>query len=241
MGRKFIIAVWLVVNFFVVFSLALHESGYTLKGYLPAYGKNALEYAPVIYAPPGDTPKKVLYEMGTGGGITYYYIWSTEETGKLLIDRLYDYIRKLFYGSETDIEPITIYPENRTVIFESYNHRKVVATFDDYNCYTGNKTIRNCVVNGTHVKVYVVTWNHAFSLYPKTGTIPVNVTPEPMSPWEYTHYAIFKRANESIKEAALRATLIAIVVTATINIMGYYIFVKRRAGKKLKEKLRKES
>ena len=234
MGRNAIIVVWLVVNFLVVFSLALYGSGYTLKGYFPAYGKNAQEYVPILYALPEDTPKKVLYEMGTGGGIAYYYIWPTEETGKPLIDRLYDYVRRLFYGSEVDIEPITVYPENRTITFETYEHRKVVASFD-------GETVTDCVVNGTHVKVYVVTWNHAFSLYPREGTVPIHVTPEPMSPWEYMHYSIFRRANESIKEAAIRAFIVAIGITVLVNIGGYYLLIRRGLGKRIMEKLRRES
>jgi hypothetical protein len=241
MGRKLMIALWLVVNFFVVFSLSLYESGYTLKGYFPAYGKDAIDYAPVLYAPPNDFPKEVLYSMGRGGGISYYYIWPTEGMGKPLIDRLYDYIRKLFYGSEADIEPVEVFPANRTITFESYGHGRVVATFDEHNCYVGNETIPDCVVNGTNVKVYVVTWNHAFSLYPQEGTVPVNLTPEPMSPWEYAHYAIFRRANESIKEAALRAVLIALVVTALLNVTGYYLLVRRKGWEKIKRKLKRES
>lgn len=241
MGRRALIAAWLVVNFFIVFSLALYESGYTIKGYFPAYGKSAREYAPVVYTPPRDAPQKALYDLGKGGGIVYYYIWPTESMGKPLIDRLYDYIRKLFYGSEADIEPITVYPENRTVTFESYGHEKIVATFDEHDCHIENETIRNCVLNGTHVKVYVVTWNHAFSLHPLNGTAPAEIELEPMSPWEYAHYAIFRRANESIKEAALRAALVAVVLTVAINVSGYYLLTRRGGWAGIRKRLRKGS
>ena len=241
MRKRVVLAAWLVLSFLVLFSLALYESGYTIKGYIPAYGKDAREYAPVLYAPPGDAPQKALYDLGRGGGIAYYYIWPTENMGRPLIDRIYDYIRKLFYGSEADIESVTVYPKNRTITFESYGHERVVATFDEHNCYTKNEVIRGCVVDGTHVKVYVVTWNHAFSLFPTNDTVPARVELEPMSPFEYAHYTIFRRTNESIKDAALQAFLIATVVTVLLNVTGYYLLVRRKGWEKLKEKLRKGS
>lgn len=241
MRRRAVLEVWLVLNFFVLFSLSLYESGYTIRGYLPAYGEDAREYAPLLYVPKGDTPQKALYDLEKGGGIVYYYIWPTESMGRPLIDRLYDYVRKLFYGSEIDIEPVTVYPENRTITFESYGHGKVVATFNEHTCHVGNETIKGCVVNGTHVRIYVVTWNHAFSLFPAKDTAPAKVELEPMSPFEYAHYTIFRRANESIRDAALRAVLMATAITALLNVTGYYLLVRRKWWEKLKEKLRKGS
>jgi len=242
MRRKLLLAVWMLANVVVVFSLSLYQSGYTLKGYVPAYGKDALKYSPVLYAKPDDKPVRVLYELDRHGGISYYYVWPTESTGKPLVDRLYDYIRRLFYGSSADVEPVTVYPRNRTITFESYSHRRVWAKFVDGDCYVvGGEVVENCTVNGTHVKVYVVTWNHAFSLVPQSGLVRVNLTPEPMTPWEYAHYAIFRRANESIREAAIRSLILAVIVTALLNATGYYLLVRRKGWEKIKRKLKRGS
>ncbi len=240
-GRKTLVVLWITGNLFLFFSIALYEGGYTIRGYFPAYGENATTYAPILYAPLNDEPERVLYLLGRGGGVSYYYVWPTERIGEPLVDRLYDYIRRLFYGSEADIESITVYPENRTIAFETYGHRKVVASFDERNCYIDGETITGCVVNGTHVKVYVVTWNHVFSLHPKEGTVPINVTPEPMSPWEYMHYSIFRRTNESIKDAIIRAFAVATGVTSLLNVGGYYLLARRGLGKRIMKKLRRTS
>ncbi|WP_457741937.1 hypothetical protein [Thermococcus sp.] len=242
MKRKLLLILWVLANIFVIFSLSLYQSGYTLKGYVPAYGKDALKYAPVLYANPDDRPVKVLYELDRHGGISYYYVWPTESTGKPLIDRFYDYVRRLFYGSSADVEPVTVYPKNQTITFESYSHRRVWAKFVDGTCYVvGGEAIENCTVNGTHVKVYVVTWNHLFSLLPQSGLVRVNLTPEPMSPWEYAHYSIFRRANESIREAAIRSLFLAVVVTAVLNLAGYYLLIKRELWRKIRNELKRES
>ncbi|WP_456453478.1 hypothetical protein [Thermococcus sp.] len=236
--KKALFAGWILLDFLMIVSISLYETGYTLEGYLPAHGEKALRYSPIIYALPSDRPELVLYTFERSGGVTYYVLWKGENSGKPVVDQLYDYVRRLFYGSAEDIESVTVYPLNRTVTFETYNHERVWATFGVLMCSYDDSVINDCVENRTHVKIYTATWNHAFSLNPQKNTIRVNLTMKPMSPTEYIHYAIFRRMNESIKDAIYRALAVAAVLTALINLAGYYVLVKRGIAERIRLRLK---
>jgi len=211
--------------------VALYQSGYSLQGFLPAYGEKAERFLPVLYAFPNDPPSKVLYSFTRDGGVEYYYIWRGEKSGTPLIDQLYNYVRMLFYGSAADVESVTVNPLNRTLVFETLGHQKIVAKFTTKDCSYDNVKVPNCVVNKTHVKVYVLTWNHLFSLLPVEDTVPQKIKAEPMTPAQYIQYAIVRRMNESIKQAVAIAIGKAILITVVINLFAYWIFlrVKRKS------------
>ncbi len=225
--RKLLFAGWLVFNFLIILSIVLYETGYTIEGYLPAHGEKALRYSPVIYTSPHDKPERVLYTFERGGGVTYYVVWRGENPGKPVIDKLYEYIRWLFYGSGVDIESITVYPLNRTVTFETYSHERVWARFDGLSCSYDGVVVSGCVENWTHVRIYAATWNHEFSLIPQKGTVRADVRIKPMSPAEYARYAIFRRMNESIRDAVYRALVIAAALTLLVNMTAYYMLFMR--------------
>ncbi len=236
--KKLLFVIWIILNFMMILGISLYETGYTLEGYLPAHGEKALRYSPIIYTFPKDKPELMLYTFERSGGVTYYVLWKGENSGKPIIDQLYKYIRLLFYGSAEDIEPITVYPKNRTITFETYDHKRIWATFGVLTCSYGNIVIDNCVENRTHVRIYTATWNHAFSLLPQKSTIKVNLAMKPMSPSEYIRYAIFRRMNESIKDAVYRALIMATTLTILINLIGYYILFRQGIAEKIKSKIR---
>ncbi|NJE09129.1 hypothetical protein E3E31_11455 [Thermococcus sp. M39] len=226
--KKILFALWIVFNFLLIFSIILYETGYTLEGYLPAHGEKALKYAPILYSQPNDKPQLILYSFDRSGGVWYYVIWEREKAGIPIIDQFYDYIRRLFYGSAIDVEGIVVYPKNRTITFETYGHERIRAKFDSSNCYYDRVTIINCVENETHVKVYVATWNHLFTLIPQNGTVKANVKMKPMSPTDYIRYSIFRRMNEGIKEAVIKDLAIASIVTVLLNTLIYRFVVRRK-------------
>jgi|GEM_PF-5136812 len=239
--RKLLAGLGIAAVFFVTFSLALYESGYTLTGYFPSKSLNAKRYAPVIYTPPGDEPEEILYMYNkTTHAITYYVVWGGEYTGRGVVDRLYEYVRSLFYGSGADVEPVVIYPLNRTVSFETSGHTKVWATFSGAVCKYDDTYVPNCTVNGTHVKVYVLTWNHLFTLEPRNGTRPASVNVKPMSPTDYMRYSVGRR-GESITEGVIRAMILAAVSTVLIVFTSWYLLIRKKGWEKLKEKLRRGS
>jgi len=237
--RCLLVTLGVLAFFSAVFSVVLYEQGYTVEGYLPYKTRLAEEYEPVLYVPPGDAPIAAFYMFNSSGSITYYFVWNGENTGKTLVDRAYSYMRSLFYGSSADVESITVVPDNRTVLFETTGHRAVVATFNGTTCMYNGAVIEDCTVNGTHVKVYVVTWNHLFSLEPVPGTVVADVKIHHMSPWDYVHYGIGRR-NESIAAAARWAAFVSAVVTASF-FLGVMYLRRRGVFERLKEKLRRWS
>ncbi len=240
-SRRLLAGLGVVVVFFVTFSLALYESGYTLVGYFPSKSMDAKRYAPLIYTPPGDEPELVLYMYNkTTGSITYYFIWSGEYTGRGILDRLYEYVRSLFYGSSADVEPINVYPSNRSISFETSGHKRVWATFSGTVCNYDDVYVPHCTVNGTHVKVYVLTWNHLFTLEPQSSTYPVLIKVKPMSPTDYIRYSVGRR-GESIREGVLKALIAATLSTILVAVGSWYYLGKRKGLEKLRKKLRKES
>ncbi|WP_457741857.1 hypothetical protein [Thermococcus sp.] len=244
MGRKtgkLLVGLGVAAVFFVTFSLALYESGYTLTGYFPSKSLNAKRYAPVLYTPPGDEPEEILYMYNkTTHAITYYVIWGGEYTGKSIIDRLYEYVRSLFYGSGADVEPITVYSLNRTISFETSGHKKVWATFSGTICKYDDTYIPNCTVNRTHVRVYVLTWNHLFTLEPRSGTQPVSIDVKPMSPADYIRYSVGRR-GESIREGVMMAILTATILTILIGVGSWYFLGKKKGWEKIRRKFKRGS
>ncbi|WP_457741355.1 hypothetical protein [Thermococcus sp.] len=239
--RKLLVGLGIAAVFFVTFSLALYESGYTLTGYFPSKSLNAKRYAPILYTPQDDKPEEILYMYNkTTHAITYYVIWGGEYTGRSVIDRLYEYIRSLFYGSGADVEPITVYSLNRTISFETSGHTEVWATFSGTVCKYDDTYIPNCTVNGTHVRVYVLTWNHLFTLEPQSGTHPVSIEVKPMSPTDYIRYSVGRR-GESIAEGVVRAILIALLSTVLIVVASGYFLGKKKGWEKIRKKFKKGS
>ncbi|NJE09630.1 hypothetical protein [Thermococcus sp. MAR1] len=236
MVSKKLIAAWFVLNFFIFWSVGLYTSGYSLEGYLPRETEEARTYGPIVYTLPDDPPDELLYMSDGSGNIYYYIVWKDEYFGNWLIDRLYRFFRALVYGGATeDIEVVKVFPHNRTVYFQTYEHTDVWAVVNpDGSCvwFERDLTVPDCAENGTHVKVYSVTWNHMLSIIPAEGTERVTLPMRHMTPGDYVILGMFRRTQHTIAGVAVSSLLIALIVTAAFNIV---LYVSWRKGYLTKE------
>ena len=230
------IAAWFVLNFFIFWSVGLYTSGYSLEGYLPWESKDAPTYSPIVYALSNDTPDGMLYMVDREGNVYYYIVWEDEYFDNWLIDRLYRFFRALVYGGATqDIEVVKVFPENRTVYFQTYGHRDVWATVNpDGTCLWPEEDVKvpDCAENGTHVKVYSVTWNHMLSIIPQNGTVRTTLPLKRMSPTDYVILGMFRRTQMTIAGVAVNSIVIALLVTLAFNV---FLYVAWRLGYLTKE------
>jgi len=238
------LTLWLVLNFIIFWFVGLASSGYSMEGYLPAESKKVDQYMPVVYAKPDDMPRGMLYMVDYDGTIHYYIVWEDEYFSNSFIDRLYRFFRGLVYGGATqDIEVVKVNPDAGTFYFQTHGHTDVHGKIlPGGKCIwlEENLTVPNCAENGTHLKVYVVTWNHMLSLLPENGTVQANLTIRHMTPEDYVSMGMFRRTQHSMAGIAFSSLAIAIVVTIAFNGVFYAAWRKGYLTKEGQRKVRRE-
>ncbi|NJE30535.1 hypothetical protein E3E38_05655 [Thermococcus sp. 18S1] len=238
------ISTWLILNFFIFWSVGLYTSGYSLEGYLPWESEEAENYGPIVYTPPNDLPDGILYMVDWDGSIYYYIVWEDEYFDNWLIDRLYRFFRALVYGGATqDIEVVKVFPDNRTVYFQTYEHTDVwaiVAPNESCTWLEKDLIVPDCAENGTHVKVYSVTWNHMLSLIPQEGTVRVILPMRRMTPADYVILGMFRRTQHTIAGVAINSLFLALVATVVFNSVMYVAWRKGYLTKEGQRKIRNE-
>jgi hypothetical protein len=245
MVSKKLVTVWLVLNFLIFWFVGLASSGYSLEGYLPGQSEKVDQYIPLVYTSPDDKPVGILYMVDYDGTINYHIIWEDEYFSRSLIDKLYRFLRGLIYGGATqDIEVVRVNPDNGTFYFQTYEHTDVHGKLlEDGSCLwiDENKVIPDCTVNGTHIKVYVVTWNHMLSLIPKEGTEMVVLPTRHMTPDDYVALGMFRRTQKTIGGVAINFLLLAVVATLAFNGVFYWAWRKGYLTKESQRRVRKET
>ncbi|KQH82150.1 hypothetical protein [Thermococcus thioreducens] len=234
------LAVWLLLNFFIFWLVGLTSSGYSLEGYMPGESEKVYQYAPIVHTAPDDRPIGILYMVDYGGNLYYYIVWEDEYFSNSLIDELYRLFRGLVYGGATqDIEVVKVNPDNGTFYFQTYDHTNVHGRFlSNGSCLweEENRVIPNCTVNGTHINVYTVTWNHMLSLLPQNGTERAVLPMRHMTPNDYVALGMFRRTQKTIAGVAVNSLLLAVVATLAFNGLMY---VTWRKGYLTREEQRK--
>ena len=236
--RTVLVVLWLIGNVLVFWAVTLTASGYSLEGYLPWESSKVFTYSPVLHSKPGDKPTEILYMVGRNGELYYYIVWRDEYFSNSLIDKLYRLMRGLIYGTSEDVEVFGVVPENSSFYFQTYGHSSVHGKIlPDGSCLWSERglTIPNCTVNGTHVKLYVVTWNHMLSLLPENDTVQVFPEMRHMTPEDYVALGMVKRTKYSIAGIAFNSLTASLVVTVLLNII-LFVFLRRwlllRRGRK---------
>ena len=246
MVSKKIIVSWLVLNFLIFWFVGLASSGYSLEGYMAGGSEKISKYTPVVYTDPTDRPMGVLYMVDYDGNLYYYIVWEDEYFSNSLIDKLYRFFRGLVYGGATqDIEVVKINPDNGTFYFQTYGHTDVNGKLlDNGSCLwvDENQVIPQCTVNGTHIKVYVVTWNHMLSLIPQDGTERAVLPMKHMTPNDYVALGMFRRTQYSMAGITFSSLLMAVVATLAFNAVMFTAWKKgyltREAQRKNRERVK---
>jgi len=228
--RTVLLVLWLTGNVFVFWAVALTASGYSLEGYLPGESSKVFAYSPVLHSKPGDEPTEILYMVGRNGELYYYIVWHDEHFDNALLDRLYRVMRGLIYGTTEDIEVFEIDPENGSFYFQTYDHSPVHGKiFPDGSCLWLERGLRvsNCTVNGTHVKLYVVTWNHMLSILRENGTVRVSPEMRHMTPEDYVALGMVKRTKYSIAGITFGSLTASLVVTVLLNLILFALWKRK--------------
>ncbi|WP_297475430.1 hypothetical protein [Thermococcus sp.] len=238
------LTIWLVLNFIIFWFVGLASSGYSMEGYLPGQSAKVDQYVPFVYAKPDDLPKGVLYMVDYDGTIHYYIVWEDEYFSNSFIDRLYRFFRSLVYsGATQDIEVVKVNPDNGTFYFQTHGHTDVNGRIlPDGSCLwlEEDRTIPNCAENGTHIKVYVVTWNHMLSLLPEGGTVRANLTMRHMTPEDYVSLGMFRRTQYSMAGITFSSLTIALLATLLFNGVFYWAWRKGYLSREGQRKVRRE-
>ncbi|NJE00624.1 hypothetical protein [Thermococcus sp. JdF3] len=238
------ITTWLVLNFLIFWFVGLASSGYSMEGYLPGESDKVDHYTPVVYTAPDDKPVGILYMVDYDGVIYYYIVWEDEYFSNSLIDKLYRFFRGLVYGGATqDIEVVQVNPDNGTFYFQTYGHTNVNGQLlDNGSCLwiEENTVVPDCAANGTHVKVYVVTWNHMLSLLPENGTERVVLPMRHMTPDDYVALGMFRRTQYSMAGITFDSLFLAIVATLAFNGVMFAAWRKGYFTREQQRKVRNE-
>jgi len=238
------IAMWLVLNFLIFWFVGLASSGYSLEGYMPWESEKIDQYAPIVYTAPEDRPMGILYMIDYDGVLYYYIVWEDEYFSNSLIDKLYRFFRGLVYGGATqDIEVVKVNPENGTFYFQTYEHSDVHGKLlENGSCLwvDEKEVIPNCTVNGTHINVYVVTWNHMLSLIPAEDTERAVLPMKHMTPNDYVALGMFRRTQRTIAGVAINSLLLAVVTTLAFNGIMYVAWRKGYLTKEGQRKVKDE-
>ncbi len=225
MVSKKIMISWLILNFLIFWFVGLTSSGYSLKGYLPGESSLVDRYTPLIYTSPGDKPEGILYMVDYKGVIYYYIVWEDEYFSNSIIDKLYRFFRGLVYGGATqDVEVVKINPNNGTFYFQTYEHTNVHGKIlSNGSCLwmDNGMIVENCTKNGTHIRVYAVTWNHMLSLLPEEETGQTVVPMRHMTPNDYVSLGMFRRTQRTIGGVAVNSLLTALIATIVFNGLAY--------------------
>ncbi|ASJ02208.1 hypothetical protein A3L09_02460 [Thermococcus profundus] len=237
------ITIWLILNVIIFWFVGLVSSGYSLEGYLPGQSDRVEWYAPVVHTTPGDEPMGILYMVDRHGTIYYYIVWQDEYFSNSLIDKLYRFLRGLVYGGATeDIEVVRVNPNNGTFYFQTYRHTAIHGKlFPNGSCVLAdeNSIIQNCSVNGTHLRMYVVTWNHMLSLNPEAGTKGTFLPMRRMSPDDYVSLGMFRRTQKTIGGVTVSALGVAVAATLLLNGVLYWAWRRGYLTEENRRKARK--
>ena len=225
-----LIVLWLILNTLLFWFVGLASSGYSLEGYLPWETEKVKEYSPVVYAEPGDMPQGILYMVSRNGMIQYYIVWRDEYFSNSVIDKIYRFFRGLVYsGATQDIEVFKINPEDGAFYFQTRGHVEVHGKLlPGGKCLwlERNVTVPNCAENGTHVKLYVVTWNHMLSLQPENGTVRAELKMRHMTPEDYVSLGMFRRTQYSMAGITFSSLSLALLTTLAFNGVLYLAWRK---------------
>ncbi|WP_297460125.1 hypothetical protein [Thermococcus sp.] len=245
-SRKWM-ATWLVLNFLIFWFVGLTSSGYSMEGYLPGQSEKVERYIPIVYARPDDMPMGILYMVDYDGTIHYYIVWEDEYFSNSLIDKLYRFFRGLVYGGATqDIEVVKVNPSEGTFYFQTHGHTDVHGKIlPDGSCLwlEKNLVIPNCTENETHIRVYVVTWNHMLSLLPEDGTVRARLKIRHMTPDDYVALGMFRRTQYSMAGITFNSLTLAVLSTIAFNGVFYWAwrrgYLTREGQKRVMDELRK--
>ncbi len=200
-------------------------SGYYLYGYAQSPQELGERYYPVIYTKPDDRPTALKFLYREGQSVLIYYVFWDDEFYPYspIIDKLYRFLRTLYYGSSEDIEVIKLRIDNGApveLIFESYGHEVVRARILNSTHVTlpDGREVR-CMTN-YHPELYSVTWNHMLSLLPLNGYVANSLRPENLSLDEYVHFKIYRR---ELPQIYLFYDLVAflLISLALVMVPGY--------------------
>lgn len=216
-----LVATWLLLNLLVFWFVGLASSGYSLEGYLPGQGEKVDRYTPIVYAKPNDMPQGILYMVDYDGTIQYYIVWEDEYFSNSVIDKLYRFFRGLVYsGATQDIEVVKVNPSDGTFYFQTKGHVDVHGKLlPSGKCLwiERNVTVPNCAENGTHIRVYVITWNHMLSLQSENGTVKTELRMKHMTPEDYVFLGMFRRTQYSMAGITVNSLTIAVLATLAFN------------------------
>jgi hypothetical protein len=244
MKRKWI-ALWIVLNFVVFWFVGLYTSGYSLEGYLPWESEKISEYSPIVYTKPDDRPAGILYMADMNGDLYYYIVWDDEYFSNAIIDKLYRFFRGLVYGGATqDIEVVRVNPDNGSFYFQTYGHTNVhgkLLANNECLWIEENKVIPDCAVNGTHIRVYVVTWNHMLSLIPENDTVRAVLPMRHMTPDDYIALGMFRRTQHTIAGVAFDSMALALLMTGLFNVVLYFSWKRGWLTRNYYKKVREET
>ncbi|ASJ08574.1 hypothetical protein A3L11_04730 [Thermococcus siculi] len=239
------VAIWLILNFLIFWFVGLASSGYSMEGYLPGESERIEHYTPLVYTSPDDKPVGILYMVDYDGTLYYYIVWEDEYFSNSLIDKLYRFLRGLIYGGATqDIEVVSVNPDNGTFYFQTYEHTDVHGKLlEDGTCLwiEEDKVIPDCTVNETHIKVYVVTWNHMLSLIPESGTEMAVLPMRHMTPADYVALGMFRRTQKTIGGVAISSLFLAVIATLVFNGFFYWAWRRGYLTKESQRRARKET
>ena len=242
-SKKWLTA-WLVLNLLIFWFVGLASSGYSMEGYLPGQSSKVDQYMPTVYAKPDDKPMGILYMVDYDGTIHYYIVWEDEYFSNSFIDRLYRFFRGLVYGGATqDIEVVKVNPDNGTFYFQTHGHADVHGRIlPDGSCLwlEKNLTVPHCTEKRTHIKVYVVTWNHMLSLLPEEGTIRVHLTARHMTPEDYVSLGMFRRTQYSMAGITFSSLTLALIATLAFNGVFYWAWRRKYLTREGQKKVRRE-
>ena len=230
------LTVWLILNFLIFWFVGLASSGYSLEGYLRGQSTKVDQYLPTIYSKPDDLPLGILYMVDYDGTISYHIVWEDEYFSNSIIDKLYRFFRGLVYsGATQDIEVVKVNPNNGTFYFQTYGHEDVHGRIlPDGSCLwlERNLTVPNCTEKGTHIKVYVITWNHMLSIMPENGTVRAHLKIRHMTPDDYVSLGMFRRTQYSMAVITFSSLTLTLIVTLIFNL---FLYVAWRLGYLTKE------
>lgn len=227
------LTLWLFLNFLVFWAVWLYTTGYSAEGYLPGGSEKAEQYAPYVYTATDDRPLEMLYMVEPNGTVQYYVVWEDEHFSNPIIDRLYRLFRRLAYkGSTKDVEVVKINPATGEFYFQTDGHIGVRGVIEpNGNCliFETGKTVSNCTIDETHLKVYVITWNHMLCLTPENGTVLAGSVPlRKMDPVDYSSLVMHKRTQKTIGGIAVDSIIFALSVTVVLNVVLFSVLGWRR-------------
>lgn len=193
-------------------------------------------------------PELVTYEIiqnKNNFSIVYRLIYPTENVPSFYLNKIYSEFRKLYYGSEKDIEFVQIDINKETgiidrILFEtssvSYNSLlqkhipvEIINEEDKYSLKLGEEKryFNNIPLNETHLQLVVISWNHLFNLlnnatdYIKIENLNLSFLDEKI----YKDYKMSRRSNGDFKS---NENFDKYIIFILLSIFGLVIFKFKR-------------